>query len=880
MKSLLGQVLPVLSLLSLLFFACFPATPVHGVVKIDSELRKLMSEDESTGYIIHFKSKLSLKKAYAMEWKARGRFVADTLRDTANESQAGVKAYLKDRNALYKSFWVGNMIVVEASDLATLNGLEDFPEIDRIARRPRIVLHKPVETGAASHEVTGVEPNLSHVRADQVWTTLGIKGSGVTVANIDTGVRYTHQALVNQYRGNSGGVYDHNYNWWDATGSYPTSPDDENGHGTHTMGIMVGDDGGSRRIGMAPEAKWIACRGCTADSCIDEAVLECAQWMVAPWDLSKSSPNPALRPQVVNNSWGDCSQSYDGWFQAVVDAWHAAGIYPVFSGGNASDCGYSRWVPPCGTVGNPGRYGNVTAVGPTDKSSDGVSYTATRGPTDSADTINPGGYPYLKPQVMAPGISIVSSYNTGDDGYQWITGASTAAPHVAGLVALILSGCPSLSESYGEVETAIQNSAVPISWSSSCGNEGPDAVPNNVTGWGRIDALAALTLTSGICTTGIVGGTVRDARTQKPIEGANVTGAGAAVTNASGQFTLKPVSEGSWTVRASAHGYYDQSATARVTRSVTTTVDISLVPKGMTTLTGKVTDGSGAKWPLYATLAATNNNVTVGASTNASTGAYTMKVYRDTDYAFKVSSPGYAAAEATLTTTGKFSPRNFSLMVGPDCSAQGYTLSGGECSVRSGGLVTGLTRDGNTKSPLPGMVVSSLSGSATSDSGGRYIVFSPAGKNSFTANPSALSNYGSLTRRVTAAAGKTVSSDFDLPAPVLKGPKSVSVTLAQGSTKKTTVKLQNAGGVSTPFTLTSTEAAWLGISPVSDTLGAKKSESVALAFDAAGLSTGTYNAVITVSGATPYDSSSIFVTMKVTAGKKGGISGESDNEGE
>ncbi len=875
MKSLLGQVLPVLSLLSLLFFACFPATPVHGVVKIDSELRKLMSEDESTGYIIHFKSKLSLKKAYAMEWKARGRFVADTLRDTANESQAGVKAYLKDRNALYKSFWVGNMIVVEASDLATLNGLEDFPEIDRIARRPRIVLHEPVKKRAAALQTSNVQTNISHVKADQVWTTLGIKGSGVTVANIDTGVRYTHQALVNQYRGNSGGAYNHNYNWWDPYGDHPTEPGDDHGHGSHTMGIMVGSDGGSNQTGMAPEARWIACRGFQASSGSDVALLECAQWVIAPWDLSKSSPDPDLRPQVVNNSWGDCSQTYDDWFQAAVDAWHAAGIYPVFSNGNAGNC--ARLPPPgCNTVGNPARYGNVTGVGATGNSDGQYAAFSTWGATDNLDMVNPGGYPYLKPQVVAPGDSITSAYNAGDDGYVSMSGTSMAAPHVGGLVGLMLSACPGLSEKYGVVETIIQKTAVRIPYASNCGGEGPDNVPNNATGWGEIDALGAVRSAADICISGTVTGTVRDARTRKPIADANVTADGsAAVTDASGEFKLEFVGEGSQTVKASSHGYYDQATVATVIRGGATAVDFSLKAKVMTTLTGKVTDGSGGKWPLYATLAATNNNATITASTNISTGAYTMKVYRDTDYVFHISSAGYAASETLVTTTGRFSPRNFSLMAGPDCSAPGYTLSGGACAAQSGSLVMGFLRDANTKSLLPGFVVNSISGSARSDAGGKYIVFSPAGKNPLVANPSALLNYGVLTKWVTVGAGKIVASDLYLPAALLKGPKKVSVTVAQGATKKAKLTLQNTGGVSTSFALTA-DAAWLGISPASGTLEAKKSESMTLTFDAADMSAGTYDAVITVSGVTPYSSPSIAATMKVTAGK-GGTSGEEVN---
>jgi hypothetical protein len=74
------------------------------------------------------------------------------------------------------------------------------------------------------------------------------------VASIDTGVQFDHPALAAQYRGkNPDGTVDHNYNWFDPAGVCPTdAPCDNNGHGTHTMGIMVGDDGGNNVIGVAP----------------------------------------------------------------------------------------------------------------------------------------------------------------------------------------------------------------------------------------------------------------------------------------------------------------------------------------------------------------------------------------------------------------------------------------------------------------------------------------------------------------------------------------------------------------------------------------------------------------------------------------------------
>ncbi len=786
----------VFSILTLVFFS---HTAVAGV-KIDAGLQQAIEKDETTGYIMYFKARPSLTKASSMEWKARGEFVANSLKDAATISQAGVKTYLEGRDVRHRSFWIGNMIVVEASDLATFSGLKAFPEIDRIGKIPDIILYEPVEISTDPTVSEGVEVNLSHIKADQVWETLGVTGSGIVVANIDTGVRYTHDALVSGYRGSSSGTYDHNYNWWDPYGEY-TEPTDPNGHGTHTMGIMVGNDG-SNRIGVAPGAQWVACRGCSTNACTTTALLECAQWVIAPWDLSKSVTDTSKRPHVVNNSWGNCGRTYDPWFQDAVDAWLAAGIYPVFSNGNAPNCGYDT-PPGCYTVGNPARYGNVTGVGATGKNNGQYESYSNWGPTDRADGVNPDGYQYVKPQVLAPGTGIRSSYYSGDSAYATMSGTSMAAPHVAGLVALMYSACSDFTRVYADVETIMERTAVSIPYASGCGGEGTDNVPNNATGWGEIDAFAAVREVLSRCgDSGSVTGNILSAKTKKAIEGATLTVGGRTVaTDGNGTYTATFVVLGQQTAVATADGYYDQINMVTVTKGGISTANFSLRPKSLVSLTGKVTDGSSGGWPLYAKLNASDGKATVSAVTNPLTGVYTMKLYRDTDYTIRISSTGYATAEAVVTTTGKFSPRNFTLTVGSDCSAPGYARSGDSCNALSGGLVTGLVRDANTKGVLSDFVVNSSVASATTESNGRYVLFASPGSNVITANPPGLLNYGPASRRVTVKAARTVGLDLSVPAALFEGPKGLSITMAPGSTRKMTLKLKNAGDFGASFVI-------------------------------------------------------------------------------
>jgi subtilisin family serine protease len=470
----------------------FTLPALHGQeIQVDPALVRRLASDETSSYLIYFRQRADLSPAYQMDWEERGWFVLETLQAVAETTQKGVRAYLDAQNVDYQAFWIDNVIAVKSSNLAAFNGLMTFAVIDRLQAEPQVTLIEPETVSLAYETLLGIEANIAHVNAPQVWD-LGYNGAGITVASIDTGVRYTHQALVKQYRGNlGGGVFNHNYNWWDSP-EKKIAPIDKHGHGTHTVGIMVGDDGESNQIGMAPGADWMACRGCANSSCASTDLLVCGQFMAAPWDLAGINPNPDMRPHVVNNSWGNCDQIYNPWYQGVVDSWQAAGIYPLFANGNAGNCEHPS-PPGLNTVGNPARYGNVTGVGSSGKSDGQYATYSAWGPTDNLDTVNPNGYPTIKPQVVAPGVGIRSSVHTSDSDYGSMSGTSMSAPHVAGLVALMWQAAPWLQGDYAATETILQNTANPIPYATGNGDEGPGNVPNHATGWGEIDALAAVT---------------------------------------------------------------------------------------------------------------------------------------------------------------------------------------------------------------------------------------------------------------------------------------------------------------------------------------------------------------------------------------------------
>jgi len=490
------------TLVAMLPVAAASADDTEGAtaVRVEPELEAAMRLRGEAAVLIDFAERPDLDAARAMDWEARGRFVVDQLRTTADRTQQRVRAYLDAEGVPYQSFWIDNLILVPSTSVRVLDGLVAFDEIEILRADRRMTVIEPVQRTQAPEAGRSVEANISHVKADLAWA-LGIDGSGMVVAGIDTGVRYTHEVLEPHYRGTlGGGSFDHDYSWLSGDGGSAT-PVDGHGHGSHTMGTMVGDDGGANQVGMAPGATWIACEGCPNGSCPASALLTCAQWVAAPYPIGDpGSPDPSKRPHVVNNSWGDCAQSYDGWYQGVVDSWHAAGIYPVFANVNASNCGYAN-PPGCNTVGNPGRYGNVTGVGSTGQANGAYAPHSNWGPTDDPDTVNPGFFPTVKPQVVAPGVNIRSSLSGWDSHYGSWGGTSMSAPHVAGLIALMWQAAPCLVGNYADTENLLQSSAVAIPYPTGCGGEGPGNVPNMATGWGEIDALEAVTQAAAFCGT-------------------------------------------------------------------------------------------------------------------------------------------------------------------------------------------------------------------------------------------------------------------------------------------------------------------------------------------------------------------------------------------
>jgi subtilisin family serine protease len=574
------------------------------------------------------------------DWNARGWAVYDALNSTAERTQPAVLARISTFEASgqasqVKSFWIVNLVSLHA-DEAAIQALAAMPEVERILPHAKMEKPQPIVEETVAADPEAIEWNVTKIRAPEVWTSYGVTGAGAVAANVDTGVQYNHPALVNQYRGNlGGGVFDHNYNWFNpapnASCPNPNVPCDDDGHGSHTMGTEVGDDGGANQIGVAPGADWIAAYGCCPSN---EALLEAQQWMVAPTDLTGANPDPTKRPHALNQSWGGPGGSQI--FEAVIASLRASGIFPTFSAGNSG----SSAADGCGRLGSPGDNPSAFNVGST-TSTDAISSFSSRGPNPFTGKTGP--------EVSAPGSNVRSSVPPST--YASYSGTSMASPHVAGAVALLISLEPKLAGQIEQLEELLRKTSVPLTSSQTCGGVPGSQIPNNVFGWGRIDVKAAADM---VYQAGHIQGTVTVGGT--PMAGVTVSYSKAGktlttTTDASGFYKVI-AGAGSWDMAASIYGQTVNAAGVAVAQNGTTVQDFAIPAIPFYTVSGVVSEaGSGVGIPAMLMVANQEMMAPVWASAVEAPGAYSMMVPAGT-WDLVVSHPGYQTATQNVVVAG------------------------------------------------------------------------------------------------------------------------------------------------------------------------------------------------------------------------------------
>jgi uncharacterized repeat protein (TIGR01451 family) len=655
----------------------------RSYAQVEPQLWRELTERERTDFFIWLREKADLSGAALLGTKAeKGAFVYQALHSTAKRTQRDLRAELERRGLSYRTFYIANKILVRGGDQRLVFDLAARPEVEQITANRTIQLDVPIAPYGPMAVSTDVEENLSFINADDVWA-LGYTGQGVVLAANDTGLDETHPAIASHYRGclnpPTCSAWNHNYNWWDATGTYPTNPYDGYSHGTFVTGILVGDDGGANQIGVAPGAQAVHCKNMRDDGSGNQATFsECFEWDLAPWDLNGENPRPDLAPDVVNNSWG----FYNGgvnYFKDEIAALQAAGILVEASAGNDG--------PNCSTIDSPGDYGEVLTTGAVHHK--GLSLPGTlwnyssRGPSPLDSTP-----PHYFPDVMAPGVSVRSSLP--GTGYAPWNGTSFSGPHVSGLVALMWEANPALHGNITRTVELIQDTAVPLSGvtGSNCGGDYTDG-PNNDWGFGTIDALAAVQAALAVGGTGVLQGEITEAGASRtsgdPVYEAEITASKSLTltwrtfSDEQGDYTLK-LPGGTYTVSVGAYGYQAaQILGVEVFSGTIMALDIELDPSSTHVVSGTVRDADHG-FPLYANLIIEGDPYDPCPCddlwTDPLSGVYSLTLAEDISYTFKVQAQGYSSQSRAV---GPFiGDRTEDFNLGPDYTQgcpPGYTTT-------------------------------------------------------------------------------------------------------------------------------------------------------------------------------------------------------------
>lgn len=592
-----------------------PAQAPSVSAKIEPSLLKKLLSDDGEGMLraivmMRVQADQPAAALAAANRAARVTLIRDDLQSLADRSQGAVRSLLargqqEGQVRDYDPLWIVNAVAVEAR-AEILWALASQPDVSVLLEDRVHVLSEPAPVLSTSG--SGEQWNVTRIGADRVWQSLGLTGEGTVVASIDTGVDWEHPLLKPRYRGYSGKpLVEHEGNWFCATDEGYTYPGDGYGHGTHTTGIMVGENG----IGVAPGAQWIAAKvfdnqGRAYDSWIHAGL----EWALAP------GGDPALAPDVVNCSWGDPSGT-NTRFLPDVQALRAAGIVPVFSAGN--------YGPLESTITAPGSFRESIAVGATDRD-DWIARFSSRGPSPWEE---------IKPELCAPGVGIVSTLPGG--GLGQMSGTSMAAPHVSALTALLRQANPALT--VDELEAVMLDTAHPLG----------GVQPNNDFGWGLADAYAAAVVAGSY---GYLSGHVTDTASGVPLAGSLVqaTGHGGAhvlstVVDASGSYTLG-LGADLYDVTFTAFGYEAHTAYGvEVTTGETTPVDASLLALPAGELAGHVRQLDPDQ-PLAARVYVPGTDA--GTVSSASDGAYTLALPAGT-HVVRVEAEGHRFLTDTVT---------------------------------------------------------------------------------------------------------------------------------------------------------------------------------------------------------------------------------------
>ncbi|MDD5569748.1 MAG: S8 family serine peptidase [Bacteroidales bacterium] len=438
--------------------------------KITGELLKQMQTLQATqkiSCVVQMKNALPFESTKSSSVKEK----IEIYRKAAEESQKKILEYLhqmpEGKAEIQQKYWIINGFHL----MATADVISDIVQREdvKVISEDVIVSLPPNETAVADATKTiksrAVEWNITKVKADQCWDA-GYTGKGVIIGILDTGVDYTHPALVGKWTG-----------YWHVSQGFSQSPTpyDDNNHGTHCCGIILGGDGRgtfAEDIGVAPDARFVPVKILSGSGWgTGTQILEGMQYIA---DLKAT-----VDVKAISNSWYSSHEAI--YFFDAAKAITDIGILSIYCNGNTG--------PGTETVGSPADYPNTIGVGNTDNTDD-INSSSSRGPAPSNPPYNTtsywlrGDWSYIKPNISAPGTDINSAKPGGT--YWQMTGTSMATPHVCGAAAVLFQKNYNLTQQ--QVYTLlIDNSDHPAQGAP---------YPNNNYGWGRLNVYNSLQATT------------------------------------------------------------------------------------------------------------------------------------------------------------------------------------------------------------------------------------------------------------------------------------------------------------------------------------------------------------------------------------------------
>lgn len=449
---------PLLLLFSLLLVLVSAQTMAAS--QVEPRLQAALSAaapNETIPVIIRLSEQVNVDAYRHLPKKERRRQLVQELRANSGRSQKGLRQLLQQAGiGKIKDLWHINALAIDA-DPALIAAIASRPEVASVSLDGLVSL-PPAQPAA----VGGFEWNLDAAGIPEVWDLLSTPpGTGITVAAIDTGVDGLHPDLAN-WRGGPG-------DWFDPV-NHTSIPEDNSahGHGTAVMGVITGGDLSGNAIGVAPAASWIAASpfALGPDSGRLSYLHESFLWALNP----DGDPNTDDAPDIVNNSWALGETSVNECvllFQPDIVALKVLDIAVVFAAGNEG--------PGVSTSLSPGNNPSTLAVGATNEQNS-ISSFSSRGPSAClASDVFPG--------IVAPGENVYTSLPTLGGtlpfSYGFISGTSFSAPHITGIMALLMQAFPNAS--VDQIETAMTVSATDL------GPSGPD----NDYGHGLVNAMKA-----------------------------------------------------------------------------------------------------------------------------------------------------------------------------------------------------------------------------------------------------------------------------------------------------------------------------------------------------------------------------------------------------